>query len=437
VTTLGLAGALALILANAFFVAIEFSLLTVDKTEVEAAAAAGDRRAGLIAAALRRLSLHLSGVQLGITVSSVVLGFVAQPTVAKALRGPFGSFLSAGASKTVSLIVALALATVVQMVIGELIPKALAVSRPLATARAIAPAMVLFFKLFGPVVALFSTVADRAARLLGIEPKEELSTAHSRPELVRVVRMSQTAGTIDAAEASLLTRAFRFGDKTADDAITPRPDVVTLPIDATGGDLIDRCAATGLSRFPVVGTDIDDIEGVVHVKALLDIPFEERRAVPVRDLMVEPFVVPESRDLGHLLLELRDGTASLAVVLDEYGGTAGIVTIEDLFEEIVGDIEDEHDPARRRVRPLGTTTLVPGGLHPDEVFDATGFQMPDGDYETIAGFVLDRLGHIPRRGEVVTVDGWRLAVIRMDRRRIATVQVTSPPTPVPPSEVAD
>ncbi len=407
--------------------AVEFSLLTVDRAEVELAAADGDRRAGLIANALHRLSLHLSGVQLGITVTSVVLGFVAQPTVATALRGPLRTFLSPGGAHTASLIIALALATVVQMVVGELVPKAIAVSRPLGTARAIATPMAVFFRLFGPVVRLFSAAGDGATRLLGIEPSDELSTAHSRPELVRVVRASVSEGTIDAAEASLLTRAFRFSDKTADDVLTPRPDVVTLPLAATGADLVERARTTGLSRFPVIRADIDDIAGVVHVKALLAVPFEARGGVAVSDLMAEPFVVPESRDLAHLLVEMRRSAASLAVVLDEYGGTAGIVTVEDLLEEIVGEIDDEYDTDRRRVRELGSTTLVPGGLHPDEVFEATGFEMPDGDYETIAGLLLDRLGHIPRRGEEVDVDGWRLRVVRMERRRIATVQLTAPP----------
>jgi CBS domain containing-hemolysin-like protein len=289
-------------------------------------------------------------------------------------------------------------------------------------------------RLFAPVIRLFGGLADRAVRLLGIEPAEELSTVRSRQELVTLVRRSRTEGTLDAAEAVLLTRAFRFGDKSAADALTPRTDIVSLRTTDAGADLLERSTATGLSRFPVVGADLDDIVGVVHVKALIDVPFDERATVAVAELMSEPFVVPESRDLGHLLLEMREQRAQLTVVLDEYGGTAGIVTLEDLLEEIVGDIEDEHDPGRRTARPLGRTLLVPGGLHRDEVVDTLGFELPDGEFETLAGYLLDRLGHIPTVGEQVVDDGWTFTVVTMDRRRIDTVQVSPPPSPAPSVE---
>jgi CBS domain containing-hemolysin-like protein len=409
--------------------------VAVDRTAVDLAAAEGDRRAGMVARALEKLSFHLSGVQLGITVASLVLGFVAEPTIARALRAPLESFLTAGTAETVSVVIALAIATVVQMVVGELIPKAVSVSRPMQTARSLALPMVGYMRLFAPVIRLFVGVADRAVRLLGIEPTEALSTVRSRQELVSVVRTSRTEGTLDEAEADLLTRAFRFGDKSAADALTPRPDVRTLGVDELGGALLEQSNATGLSRFPVIATDLDDIVGVVHVKSLIDVPFEQRATVPVRDLMVEPFVVPESRDLGHLLLEMRERRAQIAVVLDEYGGTAGIVTLEDLLEEIVGEIEDEYDPTRRVTRPLGRTLLVPGGLHRDEVTDVVGLELPDGDYETLAGFLLDRLGHIPVVGEEVEHAGWRFAVVAMDRRRIETVQVVRP-APAPPEDAS-
>jgi CBS domain containing-hemolysin-like protein len=409
-------------------VAVEFALVAVDRGAIDREAAEGDRRAAIVSRALSRLSFHLSGVQLGITITSLVLGFVAEPTVARALRGPLDGLMSRGAADAVSIVVALALATVVQMVVGELVPKAVAVSRSLGTARSLARPMAVYMRLFAPIIRLFGGLADRAVRLLGIEPAEELSTVRSRQELVTLVRRSRTEGTLDAAEAVLLTRAFRFGDKSAADALTPRTDIVSLRNTDSGADLLARSTATGLSRFPVVATDVDDIVGVVHVKALIDVPFAERATVAVAQLMSEPFVVPESRDLGHLLLEMREQRAQLAVVLDEYGGTAGIVTVEDLLEEIVGDIEDEHDPGRRTARPLGRTLLLPGGLHPDEVLDAVGFALPDGEFETLAGYLLDRLGHIPTVGEQVVDDGWTFTVVSMDRRRIETVQVGRPPS---------
>jgi len=419
-------GAVALILANAFFVAVEFALVAVDRTEVELAAAAGDRRCVLVSRGLEHLSLHLSGVQLGITVCSVVLGFVAEPTVATVLRVPLRAVAGPERARVVSVIVALAIATVVQMVIGELVPKALAVARPMATARVLAVPMSWYMRLLRPVVSLFGAVADRVVRAMGMEPREELNTVRSRPELIALVRTSERDGTLDKAEATLLHRAFRFGEKVASDVLTPRTEIVSLPIEALGADLLERSMATGLSRLVVISGDLDHIVGVVHVKVLLDLPFRERAAVPVRDLMVAPFVVPEQRDLGRLLLEMRETRTHLAVILDEYGGTAGIVTLEDLLEEIVGEIDDEHDPGRRVARPLGRTLLVPGGLHRDDAEHETGFHLPEGAFETLAGFMLDRLGHIPRPGEVVECDGWRFTVMVMERHRIDLVQVRRP-----------
>lgn len=406
--------------------AVEFALVAVDRTEVELAAAGGDRRAALVARGLRSLSFHLSGVQLGITVSSVVLGFVAEPTVATVLRDPIRSLVGSAHARVVSVVVALMIATVAQMVVGELVPKAVAVSRPIPVARFLAPAMTWYMRLFAPLIRLFGGLADRAVRALGIEPREELSTVRSRPELMRLVRTSETEGTLEKAEATLMHRAFRFGDKVAADALTPRTELVSIDVEALGAELLDRSIATGLSRFPVTSGDVDHIVGVVHVKALLDLPFEARAAAVVSELMVDPYVVPEQRDLAHLLLDMRQRRAHLAVVLDEYGGTAGIVTLEDLLEEIVGEIDDEHDPGRRVARPLGRTVLVPGGMRRDEVESVCGFRLPEGEFETIAGFVLDRLGRIPEPGDTTAVDGWRFTVVSMDRRRIDMVQVSRP-----------
>ena len=277
--------------------AVEFALVAVDRTEVELAAAGGDRRAALVARGLRSLSFHLSGVQLGITVSSVVLGFVAEPTVATVLRDPIRSLVGSAHARVVSVVVALMIATVAQMVVGELVPKAVAVSRPIPVARFLAPAMTWYMRLFAPLIRLFGGLADRAVRALGIEPREELSTVRSRPELMRLVRTSETEGTLEKAEATLMHRAFRFGDKVAADALTPRTELVSIDVDALGAELLDRSIATGLSRFPVTSGDVDHIVGVVHVKALLDLPFEARATAAVGELMVDPYVVPEQRDI--------------------------------------------------------------------------------------------------------------------------------------------
>jgi CBS domain containing-hemolysin-like protein len=419
--------ALVLVGANAFFVAVEFSLVASDRTEVEMDAARGDRRASLVASALSRLSFHLSGVQLGITVSSVILGFLAEPAVATLLRPLFERFLSTGQARSVSLIVALALATVVQMVVGELVPKALAVARPLATAKALAGANRVFSTVFSPLIRLFGGAADGLVRRLGIDPRDELSEVRSRSELVRLVADSAAGGSLEQVQARLLTRAFRFGEKTVSDVLTPRTDVVALSVDDTGADLLAATAETGFSRFPITGRDLDDVVGVVLVKALLDLPHAARDDVVLAELMDPPLVVPETRPLDEVLPEMRGGASSVAVVLDEYGGTSGIVTIEDLVEEIVGNIDDEHDVASSATRLLlPGPRVVGGGLHVDELRELVGFELPSGDYETLAGFLMVRLGRLAEEGDHIDFEGWGFDVVTMDRHRIEAVRVSTP-----------
>jgi CBS domain containing-hemolysin-like protein len=409
------------VLANAFFVSVEFALVAVDRSSVELAIEQGDRRARLVDEQLRRLNFYLSGAQVGITVSSLALGFIAQPAIARLLEEPLASLLGTTAVEGLALVIALAIATGVQMVVGELVPKAIAVARPLGTAVTLAPTARAYALVSAPLVTMFVGTANAVVRSLGLEPIEELSTTRSRSELAHLIRTSAVEGTLDAGEVSLLTRALRFGDKTAADVLTPRPDVRYLESASTTADLLEIAAATGHSRFPVAAQDLDDVIGVAHVKAIFDLPVAERSRTPITEVMAEPFVIPESRQVGPLLLDLRDTSNYLAVVLDEYGGTAGILTLEDLLEELVGEIYDEHDLGRHDSMQLGTGVLLSGGSHADEVSDACGFEMPDGEYETLAGFMLDGLGRIPVVGDRLDHDGWRLQVVAMDRRRISTV----------------
>ncbi|MCB9371251.1 MAG: HlyC/CorC family transporter [Microthrixaceae bacterium] len=430
-TVLGLLAVLLLILATAFFVAAEFALVAVDRSRVEHLAADGSRRAKVTLSVLRRLSFHLSGAQLGITIVSLVLGFVAEPTVA-ALIEPVLEPLVGTSSRGVSVAIALGLATVFQMVVGELIPKNVVIARPTTSALRLAAPFRLYAVVFGPVISLSERAANWAVRRLGVEPQEELTAVRSLPELELLFLSSAAEGALEPRAADLLTRSIRFGEKTADDALTPRTALEALESDASLAELVQRSLDTGFSRFLVYGADLDDVRGVVHVKSVYETAPEDRATTPVSDVMSEAFVVPESRALTSLLVELRGAGSHLAVVVDEYGGTAGIVTLEDLIEEIVGEIDDEWDPEepeRSVVQPSGTY-LLSGGLHPDEVRDACGFEVPDGEYETLAGFVLDRLGHLPVPGEWVTHDGWELEVVELDRRRIDRVRLV-PPAPVP------
>jgi CBS domain containing-hemolysin-like protein len=368
---------------------------------------------------LHRLAFYLSGTQLGVTVTSLLLGFIAEPVVASLLEPVVGNAFA--------IVLALILVTVGSMVLSELIPKNVAIARAQSVSVVLGRPMVYFAKAFRPVLQLVNNTANATVRKFGIEPQEELAAVRSLDEYELLFESSRAEGTIDAEALTLLTRTLRFNDKTAADALVPRVQVkYTIP-DAMIPELVALSLSTGFSRFPVCGTDLDDVVGVVHVKDVYSVPFEERTTATVGSVMSQPFFVPESRELSSVLRDLREGS-HLAVVVDEYGGTAGILTLEDVLEEIVGEIDDEYDttaPALTRVLPAGTYEL-PGTLHPDEVREACGFDMPEGEYETIAGFVLDRLGRIPAVGDRFDYDGWLIEVVEMDRRRVARVRVTAP-----------
>ncbi len=412
-------------MANGFFVAAEFALVAVDRTRVDHAAEQGGRRARTARGLLRHLSFHLSGAQLGITVTSLVIGILAEPAIATLIEPVLEPLVGERAVRGISLALAIFIATVVQMVVGELVPKGLAIARPETTTFLLAPVVRVYGLVFGPAIRLLNGAANRTVRLLGVEPKEELSNVSTFAELQVVVRTSAEEGTIDDSASALLTRSIRFEGKAAEDVLVPRTAVRALQSDDTVADLVRLSAETGFSRFLVHGADLDDIEGVVLVRAAHAVPAAERDTTPVSQLMQPVLAVPESRALDDLLVDLRRARTHLAVVVDEYGGTAGIVTLEDVLEEIVGEIDDEHDPMPTRLtRPRRAGEwVVPGTLHLDEVLDQTGLDLPEGEYETLAGFVLDRLGRIPAVGDALEVDGWSVEVADMDRRRVSEVRL--------------
>lgn len=419
--------AIALVAANAAFVAAEFALVAVDRTRVDERARQGSAAAARVQALLDRISYHLSGAQLGITVTSLMLGFLAEPAVAAAIE-PGLDALFGSVPRGVSIALALVIATVVQMVLGELVPKSLATSRPLESSFRLARPTALYGALARPVVAVLDGLAARITRRLGVEPAEELEGIPDREELEHLIRSSGAEGMLDEGEVELLTRSIRLADKSADDAMVPRVRVAAIDDDATVDELVTLAVATGHSRFPVMDQDLDDLVGVVHVKSVHSVPIDARAETRVVELMAPVLAVPEARDLDELLVDLREGGQQLAVVIDEHGGTAGIITLEDILEELVGEIDDEHDEittSLTRVEAMGST-VIPASLHPDEVRDLTGFEMPDGEYETLAGLVLDQLGEIPTPGEMCTIDGWRLEVVAMERLRIASVRVVAP-----------
>ncbi|GAA0427373.1 hypothetical protein Aca07nite_35720 [Actinoplanes capillaceus] len=417
---------------NAFFVAAEFGLVTVDRAEIDARAQAGDRRAAKVRTALRELSFQLSGAQLGITLTALLTGYLAEPAFS-AIFTPVVEPLAGASTGTLTHVIALVVATLISMLFGELVPKNAALARPMGIALRTTTPLRGFSTLFKWLIAALNGTANWLVRRLGIEPQEELASARSPEELGLLAAISASAGALPAETATLMRRTIRFGEKRAAKAMTPRVDVVGLKTTASAADLITVARETGHTRFPVYENTLDVVTGVVGVNEALGVPPERRAATRVSTLAREPVYVPESLSLDKVLEALRAAGADLAIVVDEYGGTDGVVTTEDLVEELVGEIADEYDTdlaetgTQELTAPGGEKTfLVDGLLREDEAHEQTGFRLPEGPYETLAGFLLARLGHIPVVGESLEEDGWEFTVMQVDRHRIEQVRVVAP-----------
>ncbi|MCL4144913.1 UNVERIFIED_CONTAM: hypothetical protein GTU68_056459 [Idotea baltica] len=376
--------------------------------------------------ARRRLSFHLSGAQLGITVTSLVIGYLSDSIIGDLLDPVLGpiAFLS---GPTMSAIIALAIVTVFQMLFGELIPKTIAVAKPESTARLLAPIALIVHGALSPIIRVLNGVANWTVRQLGLEPKEELEELRSLEELEYIIQESGESGLLNPAAQELLTRTIRFGEKTAADALTPRVHVSALRVGSPVVELIDQAKDSNFSRFPVIDQDLDHVRGVVDITSVFALTVDERSVKTVGDLMREPLIVPETRDLVDIVGDFRATEAQMAVVIDEHGGTAGILTLEDLLEEIVGEVDDEYDGTTSLTLGVAPGVyLLAGTLHPDEVEEACGLVVPEGEYETLAGFVLAVLGKVPEAGEGISQDGWTIEVAEMDRLRIASLRVLEP-----------
>jgi CBS domain containing-hemolysin-like protein len=424
--------AVVLSLACGAFVAAEFSLTTVERSELERAVERGERGAAGALKAVRNLTFQLSGAQLGITVTNLVVGMLAEPSIAKLLAGPMQALgLSRQAASSVALVVGTALSTVFLMVVGELVPKNWAISAPLAMAKRVGTPQRLFSAAFRPFITQLNNTANRVVRRFGIEPAEELASARGPQELAALARHSAKEGALEPDTAELFVRTLNLADLTAENVMTPRVQVIALEAQATCEDVANATRATGLSRFPVYRGSLDSVVGTAHVKDVLAVPAERRARVPVSELMREPLLVPESLTVDRLLDRLS-GKRTMAVVIDEYGGTAGVATLEDIVEEVVGEVRDEHDPHE-------TPDLAPAGTDEDgrAVYSAdgaaridqlarVGLKAPDGPYETLAGLVATELGRIPAVGDIVHVAGWRMDVVDASGRRAARVLLHAP-----------
>jgi len=424
-----LAIGIVLTIGTGLFVASEFALVNLDRSDLEARRDRGETRLSMTIAALKITSTHLSSAQLGITLTTLLTGYTLEPAFSMFLEpGLTAIGLPEGAVTPIATIVAVALATLLSMVIGELVPKNFALALPIPTAKLVIPFQTIFTTIFRPAIVVLNGSANAILRAMGIEPKEELSGARSAEELSSLVRRSALQGTLEQDTAHLLTRTLAFSQLSASDVMTPRPRLSMVAKTQTAQDVVELARKTGYSRFPVIDEDADDVVGLIHVKQAIAVPRDKRSLVPVSALQSEALRVPETMQLDSLLGELRGRGFQMALVVDEYGGTAGVATLEDLVEELVGELADEHDRAGVGILRLADGATFPGMLRPDELWDQAEIRVPeDGPYETVAGFVMSELGRLPVVGDEVVIEAGTLRVERLDGRRIDRLRFRATP----------
>jgi CBS domain containing-hemolysin-like protein len=419
----GVLAIVVLVAGNGFFVAAEFAYVAVDRNTLETAAESGDHSAQRALAVLRRLSFMLSGAQLGITATSLLVGFIAKP-VSRSALDPVLDWIGLAEARrdVIAVVVGFLLVTGAQMVFAELVPKNLAIARPDRVARLTAQPVTIFMRLFSPVIRFFDAASNRLLRSVGIEPVEELSDVVSLDELDTIIAESTKEGSLDANQAGLLENVLSFRLLSANDIATHRPDVITLESSDSCLILRDRLAS-GHSRFPVLDAE-GQVAGVVHGQALLTLPRSEWSTTTVAALMVSPVFAAEVASLTSVLRMLRDSGQEVIIVLDEYGSFSGLVSLEDLAEELVGDIVDESDADPLHAdHPTERVWVVPGSWRLDEVYDETGISLPDGPYDTIAGLVLTCLERMASVGDIVRFERIILRVREVDRLRITQVAI--------------
>lgn len=404
-TFLGLLAVLLLTLGTGYFVAQEFAFLAADRPLLREQAAAGDAAAGRALEVTGRLSFMLSGAQLGITVTTLLVGFIAEPAIADVIGpGLVAAGLSPAVVPGVAVAAGLVIATAVQMVLGELAPKNLGIARPEPVAKFLARSTLVYLAVAGPVIRLFDGAATRLLRKVGVEPVEHVEHGATPEELSRIIAESEAAGELPQRLSDLLERALEFGDRTAEDVMVPRPRVVSLRADRPATEILDVLKRAGHSRYPVLDAG-DDVVGVTGLRELLRAMESGRGDAPLAGLARPALLVPETLPLPAVLKQMRGADDYFACVIDEYGGLAGIITIEDLAEELVGELVDENDPEPMRAEPREDGSWdVSATLRLDEVERATGLALPEGEeYETIGGLVMARLGRLPEPGDTVTV----------------------------------
>ena len=403
----GLAVVVLLTLATGYFVAQEFAYVSVDRNRLRQLADEGDTAAARALDITARLSFTLSGAQFGITVTALLVGYAGEPLIGVALADLLGvTDIPYAVRLTIAVAVVLVFSTVLQMVVGELAPKNLAIARPIPLARSLSRSTQIYLAVAGPLIRLFDAASNRLLRAVGIEPVEELSPGATTADLEHVIDESRKGGALDEDLSLLLERGLAYRALSAEQAMTPRVDVDTVPATSPLAAVVDLLRTSPHSRFPVVAQDVDDVVGIVGLADLLEVPRERWGSVAVQDACSAAVVVPGSLPLPAALEQLRASRRQLAVVVDEFGGFDGVLSLEDIAEEVVGDIFDEGDEREPEppVGPADTHTLS-ARLRLDEVESSTGIRLPLGaDYATVSGLVLGRLGRVAKPGDTVMVD---------------------------------
>ncbi|MCL1897245.1 MAG: hemolysin family protein [Micrococcales bacterium] len=416
---LAVALGLVLTVGTAMFVAGEFALVAVDTATLDADPSKGSLRT--FRKTLASTSRYLSAAQVGITLTTIGLGYTTTPALARLLQGKGGQAMAAALAGALALV----LVNILSMVLGELVPKNLALALPLSTGRVAAPFLVVFTAIFRPVIWLLHGSSTGLLRLVGVKPADQVDSARSRRELDFLVKRSAKAGTLEADLAERLSRTLGLADLQAVDAMTDRTQMVVVPREATAAEAITICAESGHTRLPVVDGSRDNIAGVVALRQAVAVPPERRTKAVVTSLMSPIEQVPETASLETVLVNLRAAGAQMAVVVDEYGGTSGLITLEDVVEELVGEVADEHDGATPGLLAMADGSWrVPGQTRPDELKARTGIDLPESPaYQTLGGLVMARLGAVAVQGDQVEVNGVRLRVETTAGRRVLALRV--------------
>jgi CBS domain containing-hemolysin-like protein len=425
---------LALLVANGGFVAAEISLLAARRTRIESAAEGGDPRAARALKALTELSVTFSGAQLGITMCSLGLGLVAEPAVEVLVAGWLGATaLPAGLVPILAFAIALSLVVFLHMVVGEMAPKNLALARAEAVALRLARPFGWFVTACRPLIVVLNAAANGLVRLVRVEPVDEHRLVHTPEELTLALAESRQLGTISAQDALVMDAALSLAEIDAEGAMTPRVDLAALPDTASVDEVLAVAVETGHTRIPIYHEDIDHIVGLVHVKDVLIRDDADLAALSIPELLRPIPAVPESRDLEQLLRDMLDDRSHAVLVVDEFGGTAGMLTLEDVLEELVGEIIDEFDAEQHAHRAEEQVWVVPGTMRRDELERLNGLEL-GGDAETVSGALVEVLGRLLERGDaVVTDEGWRLTVLSLEGRRAGEIEVRAPESGRPSS----